>query len=57
MDGTIADVSALDNFLAQFKQLSDAIIDSWFVCDSERNIVDFNRAFFSLFPRDRKSVV
>ncbi len=44
-------MSALDNFLAQFKSLSDAIIDSWFVCDAERNIVDFNRAFFSLFPR------
>jgi PAS domain-containing protein len=44
-------VSALENFLAQFKLVSDAIIDSWFVCDAERNIVDFNRAFFSLLPR------
>lgn len=44
-------MSALDSFLAQFKQISDVIIDSWFVCDSERNIVDFNRAFFSLLPR------
>jgi PAS domain-containing protein len=44
-------VSALDNFLAQFKLVSDAIIDSWFVCDAERNIVEFNRAFFSLLPR------
>ncbi|HEY7955483.1 MAG: PAS domain-containing protein [Polyangia bacterium] len=44
-------MSALENFLAQFKLFSDAIIDSWFICDTERNIVDFNRAFFSLFPR------
>ncbi len=44
-------MSALDNFLAQFKQISDVIIDSYFVCDHERNIVDFNRAFFSLLPR------
>jgi PAS domain-containing protein len=44
-------VSALDDFLAQFKQVSDVIIDSWFVCDAERNIIDYNRAFFSLFPR------
>src|SRR5262249_31615152 len=45
-------VSALDAFLAQFKQVSDVVIDSWFVCDAERNIVDFNRAFFSLLPRN-----
>ena len=44
-------MAALDNFLAQFKQISDVIIDSWFICDNERNIVDFNRAFFSLLPR------
>lgn len=45
-------MSALDNFLAQFKQIGDVIIDSYFICDSERNIVDFNRAFFSLLPRN-----
>jgi PAS domain-containing protein len=44
-------VSALDQFLAQFKQHADVIIDSWFVCDSDRNIVDFNRAFYSMLPR------
>jgi PAS domain-containing protein len=43
-------MSALESFLAQFKQISDVIIDSYFVCDAERNIVDFNRAFFSLLP-------
>ena len=30
-------MSALDNFLAQFKQISDVIIDSYFICDNERN--------------------
>jgi PAS domain-containing protein len=45
-------MSALDAFLAQFKQFSDVLIDSYFICDSERNIVDFNRAFFSLLPRN-----
>ncbi len=44
-------MSALDDFVTRFKQVSDVVIDSWFVCDAERNIVDFNRAFFSLFPR------
>ena len=41
----------LERFLQQFKATSDAIIDSWFVCDAERNIVDYNRAFYALFPR------
>ena len=45
-------MSALDNFLSQFKQFGDVIIDSYFVCDAERNIVDFNRAFYSLLPRN-----
>ena len=44
-------MSALDQFLAQFKQHADVIIDSWFVCDADRNIVDFNRAFYSMLPR------
>ncbi len=42
---------AMERFLQQFKATSDALIDSWFVCDAERNIVDYNRAFFSMFPR------
>jgi PAS domain-containing protein len=45
------DVTALEAFLQQFKQISDVIIDSYFICDNERNIVEFNRAFFSLLPR------
>jgi hypothetical protein len=39
-------------FIAQFKQVSDAVIDSWFVVDLERNIVDYNRAFFGMLPRN-----
>ncbi len=42
---------ALERFIQQFKATSDVVIDSWFICDNERNIVDYNRAFFSLFPR------
>jgi PAS domain-containing protein len=42
---------ALERFLRQFKQTADAIIDSWFVVDAERNIVDYNRAFYAMFPR------
>ena len=42
---------ALERFIQQFKATSDVVIDSWFICDNDRNIVDYNRAFFSLFPR------
>lgn len=42
---------ALERFLQQFKATSDSLIDSWFVIDAERNIVDYNRAFFAMFPR------
>ncbi len=41
----------LQAFLQQFKSMSDAVIDSYFVVDAERNIVDFNRAFFGMLPR------
>ena len=42
---------ALERFIQQFKAQADVIIDSWFICDSERNIVEYNRAFFAMFPR------
>jgi PAS domain-containing protein len=45
-------MDALTLFLAQFKAVSDVIIDSYFIVDQDRNIVDFNRAFFSLLPRN-----
>ncbi|MGE0547920.1 MAG: PAS domain-containing protein [Kofleriaceae bacterium] len=42
---------ALQKFLAEFRRVSNAIVDSYFVVDHERRIVDFNRAFFALLPR------
>jgi PAS domain-containing protein len=45
-------MDALQQFIAQFKLTADAIIDSWFVVDNDRNIVDFNRAFFGMLPRN-----
>ena len=44
-------MDSLTMFLQQFKAVSDVIIDSYFIVDQDRNIVDFNRAFFSLLPR------
>ncbi len=32
-------------------QFSEIIIDSYFIVDMERNIIDFNRAFHSMLPR------
>jgi PAS domain-containing protein len=43
--------AALERFLQQFKVTSEAIIDSWFVCDADKHIVDYNRVFFAMFPR------
>lgn len=45
-------MDALQTFLQQFKVYSDVIIDSYFIVDQERNIVDFNRAFFAMLPRN-----
>jgi PAS domain-containing protein len=42
---------ALQNFIDEFKRTSSAIVDSYFVVDTERRIVDFNRAFYALLPR------
>lgn len=42
---------ALETFLAEFKRVASVIMDSYFVVDEERRIVDFNRAFFSMLPR------
>lgn len=44
-------MDALQAFLDRFKPLADVFIDSYFVVDAQRNIVDFNRAFFSMLPR------
>ena len=42
---------ALERFLSQFKGIADAFIDSWFIVENERTIVDFNTAFRSMLPR------
>ena len=42
---------ALLQFLTEFKRVASVIVDSYFVVDTERRIVDFNRAFFALLPR------
>lgn len=39
------------DILERLKGISDIIIDSYFVVDPERNILDFNRAFFAMLPR------
>jgi PAS domain-containing protein len=44
-------VDALTQFLEQFKRVNNAIVDSYFVVDNERRIVDFNRAFYAMLPR------
>ena len=44
-------MDALQTFLAQFKRVSSAIVDSYFVVDMDRRIVDFNRAFYAMLPR------
>jgi len=43
--------AALNQFLEQFKRVNNAIVDSYFVVDTERRIVDFNRTFYSMLPR------
>jgi PAS domain S-box-containing protein len=34
-----------------FKQISDVVIDAYFITDPEGRILDYNRAFFALFSR------
>lgn len=43
---------ALQQFLGELKRVASAIVDSYFVVDTERRIVDFNRAFYALLPRN-----
>lgn len=50
--GALGASAALNQFVAQFKQVNEALIDAWFVVDNDRNIVDFNRAFFGMLPRN-----
>ena len=41
---------ALNQFLTEFKRVAPAIVDSYFIVDTERRIVDFNRAFYAMLP-------
>src|SRR5688572_16613158 len=45
-------MDALAGFLQEFKRVAPAIVDSYFVVDRERRIVDFNRTFFAMLPRN-----
>lgn len=42
---------SLQQFLTEFKRVSSSIVDSYFVVDRELRIVDFNRAFYAMLPR------
>ena len=42
---------ALAKFLEEFKRIAPAIVDSYFVVDRDRRIVDYNRAFYAMLPR------
>ncbi len=42
---------ALQAFLTEFKRVAPAVVDSYFIVDNERRIVDFNRAFYAMLPR------
>jgi len=42
---------SLQQFLSEFKRVAPAIVDSYFIVDNDRRIVDFNRAFYAMLPR------
>ncbi len=44
-------MDALTEFIAKVKSTLDVVVDSWFIVDNERNLVEFNRAFYSQLPR------
>jgi PAS domain S-box-containing protein len=37
--------------LDAFKNISDVVIDAYFVVDKQGQILEYNRAFFAMFPR------
>ena len=37
--------------LDAFKNISDVVIDAYFVSDAQGQIIEYNRAFFAMFPR------
>jgi len=36
---------------AELRQFAEVLTDSYFIVDRDRNIVDFNRAFYAMLPR------
>lgn len=42
---------AFMNQLEAFKLVSEVVFDAYFITDSEGNITEYNRMFYSLFPR------
>jgi len=42
----------LDDFLRQLKRIGPAMVDCYVVVDDAKKIVDFNRAFFAMLPRE-----
>ena len=44
-------MDALAGFIQDFKRVAPAIVDSYFIVDKDRRIVDFNRTFFAMLPR------
>ena len=40
------------DMLDRLRGITNIIIDSYFILDAQRTILDFNRAFFALVPRD-----
>ena len=41
-----------DSILHSLRELSLALLDAYVVVDPEQNVVDFNRSFYSLFPKN-----
>ncbi len=41
----------LSSFIGDLKRVAPALIDSYFIVDAERKIIEFNRAFYAMFPR------
>ena len=42
---------ALARFLSEFRRVSAVFVDSYFVVDADRRLVEWNRAFHAMLPR------
>lgn len=52
MRSPIYDMLRPMDMVQQIKEISDLIIDSYFIVDAERTILDFNTAFYTMLPRN-----